>query len=289
MTDAVPATDSFAELLSIEPAGEDVFRARLPGFGGVTLGCATLAAARSTEFSLHSLHVYFLRAVPTDRPVELVVSRMRDGRRFAHRRVEVRDGERVCAELVASFAAPSDGVDFQEPAPGPALPGPEELPDEAQRAREEGWDPERAGTIGGALEWRYAGGSPWLPEGPRDASVYSGWVRPRAPLPNVPVLHTAVLAFLSDVHSHMGVARRLGGPFEPIGYTSLDQVLWIHRNEPWQDWRLLTTISEVAHAGRAWTRRTLHARDGRLVASMAQEQWVPFGPGATGGPRSFRP
>src|SRR3990172_1756511 len=61
-----------------EPAGEDVFQAQLPGFGGVTLGCATLAAARTTELALHSLHVYFLRAVPTERPALLRVERVRD-------------------------------------------------------------------------------------------------------------------------------------------------------------------------------------------------------------------
>jgi acyl-CoA thioesterase-2 len=215
--------------------------------------------------------------------VDLVVSRVRDGRRFAHRRVEVRDGERVCSELIASFAAPSDGIEYQEPAQSSAPPGPEELPNEAQRARDEGWSPEKPGPIGGALEWRYVGRSPWLSEHAQDASIHRGWVRPRAPLPEDPALHAAALAFLADMHSHLGVARRLGGHFEPIGYTSLDQVLWIHRKELWKDWRLLTTISEVAHAGRAWTRRTLHARDGQLVASMAQEQWVPFGPAGANG------
>ena len=75
--------------------------------------------------------------------------------------------------------------------------------------------------------------------------------------------------------SHMPVARRLGGPFEPFGYTSLDQLLWVHCDEPWDDWRLVTTLCDVARAGRAFTRRTLHARDGRLLASMAQELLLP--------------
>jgi acyl-CoA thioesterase-2 len=78
------------------------------------------------------------------------------------------------------------------------------------------------------------------------------------------------------MHSHLSVALRLGAHFEPTGYTSLDQVLWVHREDPWTDWRLLTTVSDVAHGGRAWTRRMLHARDGTLLASMAQEQWVGF-------------
>ena len=276
-TDAPAPATPLAELLQIEAIGEHAFRARLPGFGGVTLGCATLAAARTSGLSLHSLHVYFLRPVPTERPVELAVSRVRDGRRFAHRRVEVRDGERVCCELVASFAAPGEGSEFQEPAPpGPAIPAPEELPSEEELARKQGYALEDRGPIGRVLEWRYDGGSPWWPERAHGTSVYRGWVRPRAPLPDDPALHAAALAFLADMHSHLAVARRLGAHFEPFGYTSLDQALWAHRDDPWDDWRLLTSVSDVAHAGRAWTRRTLHARDGRLLASMAQEQWVPY-------------
>ena len=283
VTGAIDTAVPLAELLRIEPAGEDRFRARLPGFGGVTLGCATLAAARTSGLSLHSLHAYFLRPVPMDAPVELLVSRVRDGRRFAHRRVEVRDGERVCCELVASFAAPAAGAEFQEPTSGSGIPSPEDLPSEEELAHKEGWKVEERGPIGSALEWRYVGGSPWRPERAQETSAYRGWVRPRLPLPDEGALQAAALAFLADLHSHLAVARRLGAHYEPTGYTSLDQALWAHRPDPWDDWRLLTSISEVAHAGRAWTRRTLHARDGRLVASMAQEQWVPFGPAPTSG------
>ena len=274
MTDTPSAATPLTELLQIAPAGDDAFRAQLPGFGGITLGCATLAAARTTGLSLHSLHVYFLRPVPTQQPAELIVSRVRDGRRFAHRRVEVRDGAQVCCELVASFAAPVDGTEYQEPASGPAIPRPEELPSEEEVARREGFVLEERGPIARVFEWRYVEGCPWRPERARDSSVYRGWVRPRVPLPDDPALHSAALAFLADMHSHLAVARRLGAHFEPVGYTSLDQALWAHRADPWDDWRLLTSVSDVAHAGRAWTRRTLHARDGRLVASMAQEQWV---------------
>ena len=106
-------------------------------------------------------------------------------------------------------------------------------------------------------------------------SRYAGWVRPRIPLPKDRCLNAAALAFLSDYHSHFSVARKLAGSFEPFGYTSLDQVVWVHRDRPWDDWWLLRTESDVAHAGRSFTRRVLHARDGQLIASMAQEQLLP--------------
>jgi len=256
------------DVLRLEPDGEDRFRARLPGFGGVTLGCATLAAARSTDLALDSLHVYFLRAVPTSEPALLRVTRIRDGRRFAHRRVEVCEGERVCCELTASFTAPAEGASFQEPSGAPAVPSPEDLPAEEELTPEQ----RQTRPLAGSFAWRYVDGNP-----ARSAATsrYLGWARPRAPLPKERALHAAALAFLSDMQSHMPAARRLGGPFEPFGYTSLDQVLWVHQEEPWDDWRLVTSVCDVAQGGRTFTRRTVHARDGRLLASMAQEQLLP--------------
>jgi acyl-CoA thioesterase-2 len=262
------------EMLQVEPVGDDRFRTELPGFGGVTLGCATLAAALTCrERALHSLHTYFLRPVPPGASVELAVERLRDGRRFAHRRVQVRLDDRVLCELVASFAVEAEGFEFQEATIDATIPGPDDLPTEESIARAEGWNVDEPGPIGGSLEWRWIG-IPWQLQ-PGAASRYLGWVRPRAPLPKDRCINAAALAFLSDYHSHFSVARKLGGPFEPFGYTSLDQIVWVHRERLWDDWWLLRTESDVAHAGRSFTRRALHARDGQLVASMAQEQLLP--------------
>jgi acyl-CoA thioesterase-2 len=141
-------------------------------------------------------------------------------------------------------------------------------------ARAEGWSTEANSPVAGALEWRWVG-TPWRPEAAGGPSQYRAWVRPRVPLPEDRALNAAALAFLSDYHSHWSVARKLNAHFEPVGYASLDQVLWVHREVPWNDWWFLTTESDVGHRGRAFTRRQLHARDGRLVASMAQEALIP--------------
>ena len=275
MPDARPWAGPLDDVLRIVPVADGIFTAELPGFGGVTLGCATLAAARTCpERSLHSLHVYFLRAVMPGSVVELAVERLRDGRRFAHRRVQVRMGDRLLCELMASFATPGEALEYQDAVVDPAAVPPDQLPTEEEVARAEGWSVEGPGPIGGPLEWRWIG-LPWRPEAPAATSRYRAWVRPRFPLPNDRDLNVAAVAFLSDYHSHFSVARKLRGHFEPVGFTSLDQVLWIHRDRFWDDWWLLTTESDVAHAGRAFTRRFVHARDGHLVASMAQEALIP--------------
>lgn len=273
---AMSWTTPLVEVLRIVPSGDDRFTVTLPGFGGVTLGCATLAAARSCEDKhLHSLHTYFFRPVHTERPVELVVERVRDGRRFSHRRVAVRADDKLCCELVASFAAAGTGPEYQEADLDADLPQPDDLPTEQEIAEREGWDLDDPGPLNGALEWRWIGGTPWDPTAVGATSSYRAWVRPRHPLPPDRALHAAAIAFLSDYHSHMSVGRKLGGPFEPFHYTSLDQVLWLHREIVWDDWWLIETQSHVAHAGRALSRRLLQERDGRLVATMLQEQLIP--------------
>ena len=93
-------------------------------------------------------------------------------------------------------------------------------------------------------------------------------------------MNAAAIAYLSDYHSHMSVARKLGKHFEPRAYTSLDQVIWLHREVHWDDWWLFVTECDIASGGRALTRRALYTRDGLLVASMAQEQLIP-----TAGPK----
>jgi acyl-CoA thioesterase-2 len=265
------------EIFEARPFGDGRLAARLSGFGGDTLGVATLAAARSCpERELHSLHSYFLRPVPIDRDVEIHVEHVRDGRRLAMRRVQLRDGELLLFELHASFAAEGSGLAYQETRPDPGLPGPDALPDEEEVARQDGIEPGEPGPLFGPLEWRWLGAPPWRDPKPGTPSRYDAWVRPRGPIPvQDRALQAAVLAFTSDYHSHLSVARILGGFFEPVGYVSLDQVLWLHHAPPWDDWWLMSTWSDVACAGRALTTRKLFGAGGHLVASMAQEALLP--------------
>ncbi len=262
------------ETLTLTSVGVDVYLATLPGFGAVTLGCAALAAGRTCDGrALHSLHAYFMRPVTSEIQVEFVVERVRDGRRVALRRVQARVEDRVLFEMTASFTSPGEGADFQD-AVAPTVPAPETLTPDIEIAREEGWRPGEPSPVGGPFEWRWPE-IPWRLEGGDAPSYYEGWVRPRFPMPEDTAFNGAALAYASDYHSHMSVARRLGGHFVPWGYTSLDQVVWVHRDLHWSDWRLMTTECDAAYGGRALSRRRLYTREGILVASMLQEQLIP--------------
>lgn len=266
----LPLARAFEQAFPLE-WGPDGPRATLDGFGGTTLGCAALALAQGVDgLSLHALHACFVRPVPTDRPVGLRIESLSTGRRFARRRLEIREEGRLLFDLVASFAAPAEGPEFAD-APGWTLPGPEELPSDAEVAAAEGW--ERDDAFERILELRWCG-RPWAVDAPTASSRYDAWVRPVAP-PLGDAGRVAGIAYTSDFHSHWPAARKLGGAFDPSGFTSLDQTVWIHREDPWDDWWLLSSWTDQGHAGRCLGHRTLRDRQGRLIASMAQEALIP--------------
>lgn len=263
------------QILPVSPLGDDAFEARLegyegPAFGGSTLACATFAAARTCDDkALTSIHAQFLRPAASNVPVRLQVERVRDGRRLSHRRVTLAEGGKLAFELFARFDAGRPGPELvREPIP-PSMAEPESLPDEAEIARYLGWDWWQPGLI----EQRWEG-SPWAPDGYGGGGVHA-WVRMREPLPEDPAVQLGVIAYLSDVHSHFAVARSLNGRHEPGEFASLDESIWFHRREVWDDWWLLTSRCVAGHAGRALTTRELRCRDGRIVATMAQEALIP--------------
>jgi len=271
MSDESPVDRTLAEILRVEPIGEGAFEARVTGFGAETMGCAALAAARTCEGrALHSVQACFLRPAPADEPLRLDVAELSSGRRLARRRVTVRHGGRVLLELLASFAAPAEGVAFQDLLADSDVPAPDALPPEAEVARAEGW----SDWYHGPLEFRWVG-RPWDPAPDDTGSRYVAWVRPRLPLGDDRALHAAAVVYASDYHSHWPVARKLRAHYEPQGYTSLDQVVWLHEPVHWDDWWLLASEAVVARGGRALGHRTLYTGDGRLVASMSQEALIP--------------
>ncbi|TIP22003.1 MAG: acyl-CoA thioesterase II, partial [Mesorhizobium sp.] len=52
---------------------------------------------------------------------------------------------------------------------------------------------------------------------------------------------------------------------------SLDHAMWFHRSHSLDDWILYTQDSPSTQGSRGFTRGSLFARDGTLIASVAQE------------------
>ncbi len=88
--------------------------------------------------------------------------------------------------------------------------------------------------------------------------------------------HRAILAYASDYGLLAAALQPHGITWrrEDVMVASLDHALWFHRTPDVTDWLLFTMESPSACGARAFSRGTFHARDGTLIASVAQEGLV---------------
>jgi acyl-CoA thioesterase-2 len=98
------------------------------------------------------------------------------------------------------------------------------------------------------------------------------WLRARAPLPDDPALHRALLAFASDM-SLLDTSLLPHGKsiFSNVQVASLDHAMWFHRPFRADEWLLYAQDSPSASGARGFNRGAIYKRDGTLVASVAQE------------------
>jgi acyl-CoA thioesterase II len=275
----VTASGGFlASLLAVERRGEWEFAAQLFDwegftFGGDALARLALATGQTVEDkALHSFHASFLRPVPARVPLAIQVEPLSDGRRLARRRAALACHGRLHCVATASFAAPTpNGVGWQDVAM-PPVPAPETLAKDLAVAAAEGWSWDLETE---EFEWGFLGERGRARDGaPASDSQWSVWLRPRQPLPATWRMHEAALVYASDYVSHWSASRRLGRAFGPGVFASVDHQVHVHRQPIWDDWWLFHSWSDVAHAGRALWHRRIFARDGALVASVAQEALI---------------
>jgi acyl-CoA thioesterase-2 len=280
--DTAGALLALVDLLRLEQLEHNLFRGQSRDvggpavFGGQVLGQALMAAARTVAVgqSVHSLHGYFLRAGDKAVPIVYDVDRIRDGASFATRRVVAIQHGQAIFHMSASFHKREDGPSHQGTMP--EAPPPESLADDHQRERAMADRlPERRREflqLPQPVELRSVNPlDPLTPE-PRPAQALH-WLRAPHALPDDPLLHQALLAYASD-WSLMRVAMLPHGlSFNQPGVqgVSLDHAMWFHRDFRFDDWLLYQSDSPSLAGARGFCRGSLWARDGALVASVAQE------------------
>ena len=289
-----PVVSELIELLSLERLEDNLFRGQSRDigtkyvFGGQVLGQA-LSAAQATvdgssgERRAHSLHAYFLRAGNIEAPIVYEVDRTRDGGSFSVRRVTAIQHGRVIFFCAASFQAGEDGAEHQLSMP--EVPQPEDiatappvpaevmatLPPKVQR-----WMSRR-----GPFEFRHVYPRDEL-NPPKRPPFQQVWFRLSEPVGDSPELHRALLAYASDFQL-LGTATYPHGIsyYQPnVQMASLDHALWFHRPFRADDWLLYSIDSPSASASRGLARGQIFDRQGRLVASTAQEGLIRVVPDA---------
>lgn len=262
--------EEFVRALTLEPAGDDRYRASNVDaghgviFGGQLLAQSVIAGlAVEPEKVVKTVHTIFARSGSPDAPVDIAVDRMHSGRAMASCTVTISQGDRLCARSQVLLSA--DEADFIRHADAaPSTPGPDES--------------RPAGEASGAWEVRIAGDADITdPQrtGPPDLDV---WTRfPGAP--DDPGLSQALLAFATDGFL-IGTAMR---PHEGVGQAQahvtlstgvLSHTLTFHEPLYAGDWLLLAHHSSHAGHGRCYGRADVFREDGVLVASFVQDAMI---------------
>jgi acyl-CoA thioesterase-2 len=274
-----------ARLERIVPAGEDIFDSEAAAgvfdriYGGQNLAEALMAAAKTVgaRDRLHSAHCRFLRLGDPRLPMRFRVERLHDARSFTVRQVRAEQADRLILIATFSFAAPSEGIAHQWPAPNAP-------PPEAAHSRDE----ELIALYGDDLPANV--GIPWpidirhIDQRPWDPAIGSGrhrlWMRADETLPDCPLLHAALLLYASDLTMADAVTVQHPIRWEDLiagrGYfgASLDHALWLHAPARVDKWLLHEQESSRAVDGRGFTTGRFFDRSGVLIASVAQEIFI---------------
>jgi acyl-CoA thioesterase-2 len=271
------------KLLNVETLDRDLYRGMaLPGgtgrvFGGQVIGQALISACRSVDDERlpHSLHAYFLRAGDNTVPIIFQVLRDADGRSFSNRRVVAMQRGEPILNMAVSFQLPEQGKDYTVSMPD--VPPPEALKSEAEHVLEnrDRLPPQlvRFMTSPRPVEMRPVY-SRSLNFGVKREPVNHVWIRTVAEAEGADQpMHRAILAYMSD----MGLLSTCGLPHGLDWFTpnfqsaSLDHTVWFHEDIKADEWMLYSMQCPWTGHARGMNFGSLYSRDGRLIASTAQE------------------
>jgi acyl-CoA thioesterase len=229
-------------------------------FGGQFVAQSLAAACRTVDSDRlpTNMHLQFLRGGAAGDPVEYTVTPVFDGRTAAARRVDAHQDGRLLTTSSVSFAV--------------ELPGPEH----GHWARMPG-DPNSLPESGPA------GPAPSMPLDELDiriADVIIGgefvrrfWWRATVPIPDKPVIHTLVAAYVTDVYMIDPALQVHGHSMKARTHRSgtTDSSIWFHQSVRANEWNLLETRSPATGRGRGVVTGSLVRGDGVIAATLVQE------------------
>ncbi|MBT5134155.1 MAG: acyl-CoA thioesterase II [Halieaceae bacterium] len=265
---------TFAEVLDVvtpERVGDywfigDSLKPQFRLFGGQVVAQCLLAAYETVEdhFTAHSMHCYFLRAGDASVPIELEVDPIRNGRSFCTRRVVARQRGEAIFNTSISYHVEEEGMSH-------SLDMPEVIsPEEAMRlnAERDGLLPHSLLDLFGVERERI---TERLPEAQEPVS--QSWYRVIGPFEGCLRTQQAALAMISDfsLYSTAFSAFPYERPEKVFVGASLDHAIWFHDIPKMDEWVLYDTYSPWSGGARGYNRGSLWSRDGKLIASTAQE------------------
>ncbi|QXW01308.1 acyl-CoA thioesterase [Rhodococcus globerulus] len=281
MTTSSAQLESLIQALDVERThvgrfiGPTTERALPRLFGGYVLAQAVMASGRTvpSDRNLHSMHALFLRGGDSTVPVTFDVAELRDGRSFSARAVTATQAGAVLAAVQLSFTTEQSGLDHER-IESSFTPPPHSLPLLGERLRPEldSLPPWWADMH--PFDIRFVDHPTALASGEVRDPLQDYWVRAAGVVPNDPLLHAALLTYVSDLtlldpslmpHGRSWYGNRI------IAGASLDHAMWFHRPVRVDDWLLCRQVSPIATGGRALCECTYTLSTGHRVASATQE------------------
>jgi len=251
-------------------------------YGGEVAAQAVMAAQATVPEGrhAHSVHAHYLSPGDARAPVVYRVRVARDGRSFSSRTVEAFQDGRQIFVLSASFQGEQDGIAHQLPAdcPGVDLPGPEECGP--------GPEPRRTWLEGLMsrlpIEVRFVDEEPALDGSLGVVPRVRAYLRVQGRLPEVPLLHTAGVTYLSDMLmiSAALIPHEVAIDDPRLFTATITHSVWFHAPSRADSWLLYDVEGSWAGGGRTLSRGRIYDADGFLCATTAQEGLVRYRPEA---------
>lgn len=267
------SVDSLLDLFDVRADGADRFVADtgIAGQDGrqVVEGTQVVAQAivavakRFPGKSVRSAHAVFSRAVAVGPPAELVLDVVHEGRSTATAIVAAQQGGRRCVSVTVLADVPTDDVIRHHLAKpevaGPAEANPCEMPLSGREVR-----------LVDVVDVN-------SPDEVGPPELYA-WVR-YEPIPARDDLAKALVAYFTG---HLGISTTMrahagiGTSQAHLTVSTAPMSISIAFHEPvrWDGWLLYTHESTQVGAGMSFVRGTVHAEEGELLASFAQEALI---------------
>ncbi|MBT4413251.1 MAG: acyl-CoA thioesterase II [Polaribacter sp.] len=247
-------------------------------FGGQVLAQAVNAAYRTIKENrfINSLHAYFLEAGDLTIPINYHVEEVRDGGSFSTRRVTAKQNDKTIFILAASFHKVEEGFEHQL-AIDSDIKQPEELLSWEDLVSQFGdFLPKSLKyflSIERPIDFKPVRiPNPLEPENlPAKEEI---WFKLKGDVSkmDLPLKHQ-ILTYISD-YNVLNAAFNPNAKeynFNNTQTASLDHSMWFFRDFDFNDWMLFSAKSPNAYGARGLSKGNIYTRDGKLIASFAQE------------------
>ncbi len=286
--DTYPDFEELLAILDLNRVTDELFTGSHPTknplrtYGGQLMAQSFVASTRTLirqDLPPSALSVHYINGGDTARDIEFHVTRLREERSFANRRVDARQDGVLLSSALISYMSAGPGLEHGVEPPQVAP------PDTRPPLRElllgyEQIVPHFVNALH-PIEWRYTNDPAWIMRKKGERLPHNRvWMKALGVLPDDPLLHTAAMVYSSDttVLDSIVTTHGLSWGFDRIFAASANHSIWFHRQVDFNDWVLYSTSSPVAVESRGLGTGHFFDSSGRVMATVVQEGVVKYFP-----------